>query len=117
MPHIKGVRAIRRAIPGASESFRFSSVSRCNMPLPPQWKPILGSDRLQMSISCFCYGSVSPSTHLSRPANSAMSAAHSDRIGKYWGVPDLAVEIVSESTGNKDRETNEDRGSVLPPGG
>src|SRR3990172_6987304 len=26
-----------------------------------------------------------------------MSAAHADRIEKYWGVPDLAVEIVSGS--------------------
>jgi Uma2 family endonuclease len=25
-----------------------------------------------------------------------MSAAHADRIGKYWGVPDLAIEVVSE---------------------
>jgi Uma2 family endonuclease len=33
-----------------------------------------------------------------------MSAAHLDRIGKYWGVPDLAVEILSEGTEFKDRE-------------
>jgi Uma2 family endonuclease len=33
-----------------------------------------------------------------------MSASHSDRIGRFWGVPDLAVEILSESTGQKDRE-------------
>jgi Uma2 family endonuclease len=33
-----------------------------------------------------------------------MSSVHSDRIGKYWGVPDLSVEIISEGTGQKDRE-------------
>ena len=33
-----------------------------------------------------------------------MSTAHADRIGKYWGVPDLAVEILSEGTAYKDRE-------------
>ena len=33
-----------------------------------------------------------------------MSAAHLDRVGKYWGVPDLAVEILSEGTEYKDRE-------------
>ena len=33
-----------------------------------------------------------------------MSAAHRDRIGTYWGVPDLAVEILSPSTAMKDRE-------------
>ncbi len=32
-----------------------------------------------------------------------MSAAHADRIGTYWGVPDLAVEILSEGTEHKDR--------------
>ena len=31
-------------------------------------------------------------------------AAHSDRVGKYGGVPDLAVEILSEGTAYKDRE-------------
>ena len=34
-----------------------------------------------------------------------MSTAHADRIGTYWGVPDLAVEIISAGTGKKDRET------------
>lgn len=34
-----------------------------------------------------------------------MSAAHADRIGRYWGVPDLAVEILSEGTESKDRQT------------
>jgi Uma2 family endonuclease len=33
-----------------------------------------------------------------------MSAAHKDRIGKYWGVPDLAVEILSESNALHDRK-------------
>jgi Uma2 family endonuclease len=33
-----------------------------------------------------------------------MSTAHLDRIGKYWGVPDLAVEIIAEGTEFKDRE-------------
>lgn len=33
-----------------------------------------------------------------------MSAAHADRIRKYWGVPDLAVEVISEGTEYKDRE-------------
>lgn len=33
-----------------------------------------------------------------------MSAAHSGRIGRYWGVPDLAVEILSEGTESKDRQ-------------
>jgi Uma2 family endonuclease len=33
-----------------------------------------------------------------------MSAAHADRIQKYWGVPDLAVEIISEGTEKTDRE-------------
>jgi Uma2 family endonuclease len=33
-----------------------------------------------------------------------MSAAHKDRIGKYWGVPDLAVEILSESNELHDRK-------------
>lgn len=33
-----------------------------------------------------------------------MSARHFDRIGKYWGIPDLTVEIISEGTGDKDRE-------------
>ena len=33
-----------------------------------------------------------------------MSATHADRIGTFWGVPDLAVEILSEGTGRKDRE-------------
>ncbi|MBY0506970.1 MAG: Uma2 family endonuclease [Bryobacteraceae bacterium] len=34
-----------------------------------------------------------------------MSAAHADRIGTYWGIPDLAGEILSEGTVQKDRET------------
>jgi Uma2 family endonuclease len=34
-----------------------------------------------------------------------MSAAHADRIGRYWGAPDLAVEILSKGTEHKDRET------------
>ena len=34
-----------------------------------------------------------------------MSAAHADRIGTYWGVPDLVGEILSEGTEQKDRET------------
>lgn len=33
-----------------------------------------------------------------------MAAAHADRIGKYWGVPDLVVEIISEGDANKDRK-------------
>ena len=33
-----------------------------------------------------------------------MSTAHRERIGLYWGVPDLAVEILSPSTASKDRE-------------
>jgi Uma2 family endonuclease len=33
-----------------------------------------------------------------------MSTGHLDRIGKYWGVPDLAVEIISEGTEFQDRE-------------
>ena len=33
-----------------------------------------------------------------------MSAAHTSRIGNYWGVPDLAVEILSPGTAHKDRE-------------
>lgn len=32
-----------------------------------------------------------------------MSKAHLDRIGKYWGVPDLAVEIVSEGGETHDK--------------
>jgi Uma2 family endonuclease len=32
-----------------------------------------------------------------------MSAAHEDRIEKYWGVPDLVVEIVSEGDAKRDR--------------
>jgi Uma2 family endonuclease len=34
-----------------------------------------------------------------------MSAEHAERIGKYWGVPDLAVEIVSETDPKRDRVT------------
>jgi Uma2 family endonuclease len=33
-----------------------------------------------------------------------MSAAHASRIGEYWGVPDLAVEIISPTSAFKDRE-------------
>jgi Uma2 family endonuclease len=33
-----------------------------------------------------------------------ISSAHADRIGRYLGVPDLAVEILSPSTASKDRE-------------
>ena len=33
-----------------------------------------------------------------------LSQAPEDRIGRYWGVPDLAVEILSEGTEHKDRE-------------
>ena len=33
-----------------------------------------------------------------------MAAAHADRIEKYWGVPDLAVEILSEGTERNDRQ-------------
>ena len=33
-----------------------------------------------------------------------MSAAHADRIEKYWGVPDLAVEIVSGNQTDIDRD-------------
>jgi Uma2 family endonuclease len=33
-----------------------------------------------------------------------MSAEHADRIGTYWGVPDLAVEILSTGTAQKDRD-------------
>lgn len=33
-----------------------------------------------------------------------MSAAHASRMGQYWGVPDLAVEILSPGTARKDRE-------------
>ena len=33
-----------------------------------------------------------------------MAAAHADRIGKYWGVPDLAVEILSDGMESKDRQ-------------
>ncbi len=33
-----------------------------------------------------------------------MSTAHASRIGQYWGVPDLAVEILSPGTSRKDRE-------------
>jgi Uma2 family endonuclease len=33
-----------------------------------------------------------------------MSAAHASRIGVYWGVPDLAVEILSPGSVYKDRE-------------
>lgn len=33
-----------------------------------------------------------------------MSAAHVDRIEKYWGVPDLAVEVVSGSQTDVDRD-------------
>ncbi|MBI3244745.1 MAG: Uma2 family endonuclease [Chloroflexi bacterium] len=32
-----------------------------------------------------------------------MSAAHADRIEKYWGVPDLVVEIISEGDAKRDR--------------
>jgi Uma2 family endonuclease len=32
-----------------------------------------------------------------------MSASHVDRSGKFWGIPDLAVEILSEGTAHKDR--------------
>ena len=32
-----------------------------------------------------------------------MSAAHTNRIEKYWGVPDLVVEIVSEGDAKRDR--------------
>jgi Uma2 family endonuclease len=34
-----------------------------------------------------------------------MAATHMDRIGKYWGVPDLTVEIISPGTEKNDRET------------
>lgn len=34
-----------------------------------------------------------------------MSTEHASRIGEYWGVPDLAVEIISPSSAIKDRET------------
>lgn len=33
-----------------------------------------------------------------------MSAAHASRISEYWGVPDLAVEIVSDGSAHRDRE-------------
>jgi Uma2 family endonuclease len=33
-----------------------------------------------------------------------MSAAHASRIGDYWGVPDLAVEIISPGSGFRARE-------------
>lgn len=33
-----------------------------------------------------------------------MAASHADRIGVYWGIPDLAVEILSSGTELKDRE-------------
>ena len=33
-----------------------------------------------------------------------MSTAHASRINVYWGVPDLAVEILSPGTAHKDRE-------------
>jgi len=33
-----------------------------------------------------------------------MSTDHKDRIGNYWGVPDLAVEILSESNTFHDRK-------------
>jgi Uma2 family endonuclease len=32
-----------------------------------------------------------------------MSAAHTNRIEKYWGVPDLVVEIISEGDAKRDR--------------
>jgi Uma2 family endonuclease len=32
-----------------------------------------------------------------------MSTAHEYRIGKYWGVPDLVVEIISEGDAKRDR--------------
>jgi len=35
-----------------------------------------------------------------------MSAAHADRVGeKYWGIPDLVAEIISESNEEHDRVT------------
>jgi Uma2 family endonuclease len=34
-----------------------------------------------------------------------MAASHADRIGKYWGVPDLTIEIISPGTEKNDRET------------
>ena len=37
-----------------------------------------------------------------------MAAGHEDRIGKYWGVPDLAVEILSEGHEQKDRQVKRD---------
>jgi len=38
-----------------------------------------------------------------------MSAAHADRIQtQYWGVPDLAIEIISPGTETIDRETKRD---------
>jgi len=33
-----------------------------------------------------------------------MSTAHASRIGEYWGVPDLVVEIISPASALKDRE-------------
>jgi Uma2 family endonuclease len=33
-----------------------------------------------------------------------MSSEHAARVGQYWGVPDLAVEILSPGTAYKDRE-------------
>ena len=33
-----------------------------------------------------------------------MSAAHTSRIDEYWGVPDLAVEILPEGSTHRDRE-------------
>ena len=33
-----------------------------------------------------------------------MSVVHASRIGAYWGVPDLAVEILSPGSVHKDRE-------------
>ena len=32
-----------------------------------------------------------------------MAAEHADRIGKYWGLPDLVVEIISEDDPKRDR--------------
>jgi Uma2 family endonuclease len=43
-----------------------------------------------------------------------MSSAHAARIGDYWGVPDLAVEIISQGSAFRDREIK--RGEYMKAG-
>jgi Uma2 family endonuclease len=54
-----------------------------------------------------CFGPLPPTLwpgKIREPDLMFMSTAHASRIGIYWGVPDLAVEMLSPGSVNKDRE-------------